>query len=108
MRKVKEVKMEALKRAIRWRGLVRLYQLREDDESLLAEIEHPPGSGVKVYVCATSALMFCQKTGRCVQSTSVELLLGTVSPALPRDFSRYMAERKKRDYGRSSRHLIVE
>lgn len=108
MRKVKEVKMEALKRAIRWRGLVRLHQLREDDESLLAEIEHPPGSGGKVYVCATSALMFCQNTGRCVQSTNVELLLDSLLPASPRDFTAYMAAKKRLDYGRHSRDMIME
>ena len=108
MRKVKEPKIEALKRGIRWRGLVRLHQLGEDDESLLAEIEYPPGSGRQVYICATSALMFNKETGRCAQSSAVELLLDSLSPASPRDMAAYTASRKRLDYGRHSRDIIIE
>jgi len=67
-----------LQSAIRFQGLVRLHQTREDDESYLCEVEHPKGSGTMVYVCVSTGLLFDKQSGRCLQSSNMDLLLDSV------------------------------
>lgn len=98
--------IEEVKRAISLRGNIRLHQLGEDDESLIAVLRWPRKTGLEFYVCATSLLMFDKNTGSCVQSTNLTLDLNSLRPASPKDFREYVAGRKSRDYGRTSRHLI--
>ncbi len=98
--------VEEVKRAITVRGLVRLHQTGEDDESLIAVLRWPRKTGNEFYVCATSLLMFDKNTGACVQSTNMTLDLASLRPASPKDFREYVAGRKKVDYGRTSRHII--
>jgi hypothetical protein len=77
-----EISMNMIKAqsSIQWAGKVRLHQLREDDESKLAEHEHPPGSGKMYYACVSTGLLFDKQSGRCIQSSNLELLLDTVAP----------------------------
>ena len=70
-----------LQSKIQWIGAVRLHQLKEDDESYLSEVEHPKGSGTMVYVCASTGLLFDKQSGRCFQSSSIDLLLDSVAEA---------------------------
>lgn len=72
-------KMVRLQSSIKWQGLVRLHQLNEDDQSYLSEIEHPKGSGTMVYACASTGLMFDKQSGRCLQSSNLDLLLESVT-----------------------------
>lgn len=100
--------VEEVKRAITLRGFVRLHQTGEDDESLLAKMRWPRKTGREFYICATSLMMFEIDSGACVQSSLVTLDVSTLTPASPRDFKSYINGRKTRDYGRNSRHLIIE
>ena len=72
-------KMVRLQSSIKWQGLVRLHQLNEDDQSYLSEIEHPKGGGTMVYACASTGLMFDKQSGRCLQSSNLDLLLESVT-----------------------------
>jgi len=81
MAKEISVNMLKLQSAIRWHGMVRLHQLNEDDASYLGEIERPKGSGRLFYACAATGLLFDKQSGRCLQSSKVDLLLDTVSEA---------------------------
>lgn len=107
-REVEKLNFEAIKKSIHWRGMLRLHQLGEDDESLIGLAEWPKESGTTYYACATTGLLFDKETGRCLQSQTVTLLLDTMAPASPKDFSAYMASKKKLDYWRSSKHMIVD
>ena len=107
-REVENLNFEAIKKTIHWRGNVRLHQTGEDDESLIGLAEWPKKSGVLYYACATTGLLFDKQTGRCLQSQTVLLLLDTMAPASPKDFSAYMAGKKRNDYGRNSKHMIVD
>ena len=71
--------MVRLQSSIKWQGLVRLHQLNEDDETYLGEIEHPKGSGLMVYACASTGLMFDKQSGRCLKSSNLDLLLDSVA-----------------------------
>lgn len=104
---VEDLDMKAVKRSIKWRGLVHLDQLREDDESLLGEARWPKANGEIYYACATSGLLFDKGTGHCLQSSNCTLLLGTIKPASPKDFDRFIAGRKRHDYGRISKDTIM-
>lgn len=99
---------EEVKRAITVRGLVRLHQTGEDDESLIAVLRWPRKTGNEFYVCATSLLMFDKNTGACVQSTNLTIDISSLRSASPKDFRQYIAGRKHREYGRNSRHIIIE
>ena len=89
--------MVKLQSSIRWKGMVRLHQLKEDDESMLSETEYPKGSGKVYYACASTGLLFDKKTGRCLQSSQVELLLGSVvdSPMKSAAFARWVGNRQR-------------
>ena len=106
-RSVDALNMEAVKKTIRWRGMVRLHQLNEDDESLLGVAEWPKKSGIEYFACATSGLLFDKETGVCLQSRTVVLLMDTIMPATPKDFQPYISARRRRDYGYLSRDMIV-
>lgn len=71
--------MVRLQSSIKWQGLVRLRQLKEDDDTYLSEIEHPAGSGTMVYACVSTGLMFDKQSGRCLQSSHMDLLLESVN-----------------------------
>ena len=73
------LKMVRLQSSIKWHGLVRLHQLKEDDETYLSEIDHPSIGGTMVYVCASTGLMFDKQSGRCLQSSHMDLLLESVA-----------------------------
>lgn len=75
-----ELNMVKLQSSIQWAGVVRLHQTHEDDETKLAECEWPAKSGRIFYACASTGLLFDKQSGRCMQSSSVELLLDTVVP----------------------------
>lgn len=105
---VENLNMEKIKKTIKWSAKVRLHQLNEDDDSLIGETEWPKGSGDVYYVCATSGLLFKKQSGECLQSPHVQLKLETMEPSSPKAFAKFMSGRKKRDFGRSSRHLICE
>lgn len=75
-----ELNMSKLQSSIQWAGMVRMHQLNEDNESKLSEIEWPAKSGRIFYACAATGLLFDKQSGRCLQSSSVDLLLDTVSP----------------------------
>lgn len=72
--------MVKIQGSIQWAGMVRLHQTKEDNESKLAEYEWPVKSGRVYYACASTGLLFDKQSGRCVQSSNVELLLDTVAP----------------------------
>jgi hypothetical protein len=74
-----ELNMSQLQSSIQWSGMVRLHQLRSDDESKLSEAEWPKKSGRIFYACASTGLLFDKQSGRCLQSSNVELLLDTVA-----------------------------
>lgn len=74
------LKLLEIQKQIQWSGMVRLHQLNEDNESKLAEVQWPPGSGQTLYVCASTGLLFDQQSGKCIQSSNVDLLLDTVTP----------------------------
>lgn len=107
-KEVEGLKFAKIEKSIRWRGKVRLHMLGEDDESLIGEHEWPPKSDKVYFACATTGLLFDQATGRCLQSQNVELLLDTLVPASPKDLAKHVADRRKLDTGRHSKHLIVE
>ena len=77
---VNGVKMEPLQKSIRWVAMVRLHQLNEDSESLLAETQWPPKTGPVYFACASTGLLFDKQSGRCLQSSQVTLLLDTMEP----------------------------
>lgn len=106
-RSVDALNMEAVKKSIRWRGMVRLHQLREDDESLLGIARWPKKTGPEYYACATSGLLFDMDTGHCVQSHAVVLLIETISPAAPKEFDAYINSRRRKDYGYLSRDTLI-
>lgn len=68
-----------LQASIKFKGMVRLHQLREDDESYLSEVEHPKDSGQMFYACVSTGLLFDKQTGRCLQSSKLDLLLDSVA-----------------------------
>ena len=84
-----------LQSSIKWFGKMRLHQLKEDDASYLSEVEHPDGSGNLVYACASTGLMFDKQSGRCFQSSKINLLLDTVSEAkcTARQFEKWIKEK---------------
>lgn len=73
-------KLVDCQKSIQWSGMVRLHQLREYNESKLSIVEYPPGSGEIRYICASTGLLFDQQSGKCLQSSHVDLLLDTVKP----------------------------
>ena len=77
---VNGLKMEPLQKSIQWMATVRLHQLNEDSESLLAETQWPPKTGPVYFACASTGLLFDKQSGRCLQSSRVTLLLDTVQP----------------------------
>lgn len=95
-REIDSLNMESIRRKIRWRGIVRLHQTQEDDESLLGEYEWERKSGVVYLACATTGLLFNKSTGSCLQSSSVSLLLDTLVEAKPSDYTSFMKARKSR------------
>lgn len=72
--------MNRIQASIKWAGQVRLHQIKEDHESLLAEYEWPPNSGKVYFACASTGLLFDKQSGACRQSSSVSLLIDTVAP----------------------------
>ena len=76
--KVTGLKIEPLRRSIRWIAQVCLHQLNENSESLLSEVQWPPKSGPMYYACASTGLLFDKQSGVCLQSTKITLLLCTV------------------------------
>lgn len=77
---VNGLKMEPLQKSVRWTAMVRLHQLNEDSESLLAETAWPPKTGPLYFACVSTGLLFDKQSGRCLQSSRVTLLLDTVQP----------------------------
>lgn len=106
-RTVDSLNMEAIKKTIQWRGTVRLHQLNEDDDSLLGLARWPKKGGPEYYACATSGLLFDKETGECVQSTNVVLKLDTITPATPKEYGPFVSDRRRRDYGHTSRDIII-
>lgn len=95
--------MHKLQSTIRWRGNVRLHMLGEDTESLLSECDWPKKSGNMFYACASTGLLFDKQSGRCLQSSSVSLLLDSVSPVdnAPGLYEQWIAPKRMTDYGRN-------
>lgn len=87
---------EKLRHNIKWRGKVTLYQLNEDDESLLTEFIH---KGQPYYACATTGLLFDKDTGQCLTSSNVELRIETLRLASPREYPAFVKRKKMADYG---------
>lgn len=87
---------EKLRHNIKWRGKVTLYQLNEDDESLLTEFIH---KGQPYYACATTGLLFDKDTGQCLTSSNVELRIETLRLASPREYPAFVKRKKMDDYG---------
>lgn len=77
---VNGLKMEPLQKSVQWTAMVRLHQLNEDSESLLAETAWPPKTGPLYFACVSTGLLFDKQSGRCLQSSRVTLLLDTVQP----------------------------
>lgn len=107
LQQVENLKMERVKRSIRWRGRVWLDQLSEWDDSLIGEAQWPPKSGVVYYACATSGLLFDKESGRCLQSINLTLDIGSLQPAKPKDFDKYISERRRSDRASVSRSIII-
>lgn len=87
--------MARLQSRIKWRGIVRMHQLSEDDEAFLSELEHPKGSGAMFYACASTGLLFHKDTGACVQSSKLDLLLESIveTKCSPAQFEKWRKER---------------
>jgi hypothetical protein len=91
-----ELNMTKLQENIRFRGMVRLDQLREVDESVLSLATWPVKDGTEYYACATTGLLFDKQTGRCLQSSLVSLDLTTVEPSQisARQYQAWLHKRK--------------
>ncbi|MFA7290919.1 MAG: hypothetical protein WC023_01600 [Rhodocyclaceae bacterium] len=74
------INMVALQSSIHWRGDLRLLQLNESSESMIAEAEWPKKSGKLYWACASTGLLFDKQSGRCLQSSQVLLLPETLAP----------------------------
>ena len=74
------LKMETLQNNIRWTGILRLHQLKEDSQSLLSETQWPKKTGPLYFVCVSTGLLFDKQSGRCVQSSRITLLMDSVTP----------------------------
>ena len=85
------INMVALQSSIHWRGDLRLLQLNENSESMLAEIEWPKKSGKLYWACASTGLLFDKQSGRCLQSSQVLLLPDTLAPikCTRRDYDKW-------------------
>ena len=77
---VKGLKMEPLQASVRWVANLRLHQTGEDCESLMSETKWPPKIGPEYFACASTGLLFNKQSGRCLQSSSVSLLIDTMKP----------------------------
>lgn len=87
--------MKTLQAGIKWAGMVRLHQLGENSESLLAECEWPRKSGKVYYACASTGLLFDKQTGACRQSSNVTLTLDSIVPrkCTPKEFKSWLEGR---------------
>ena len=93
---VNGLKMEPLQKSVQWMATVRLHQLNEDSESLLAETQWPPKTGPVYFACASTGLLFDKQSGRCLQSSQVSLLLDTVKPIVGSARGLYKSWRDRR------------
>lgn len=66
---------------IRWSGKVWLDMLKEADGCMLSMMKWPIKTGVEMYVCVTTGLLFDVEDGSCLQSSRVRLMLETIEPA---------------------------
>lgn len=91
---------------IQWKGIVYLEMLKEDDETMLSEVEWPKKSGRLFYGCASTGLLFDKQTGRCLQSSRVNLKLETVKPTkcTPSQFSKWVSGRAIKE----SKHITLK
>lgn len=93
---VNGIPLRVLQRNVRWKGQVRLHQLREDDEALITEYEWPKKSGRIWYVCVSTGLLFDKQTGRCRQSTVVDLDLSSLQEVPEQQRGMFAAWRRER------------
>ena len=93
---VNGLKMDTLQKSVQWMATVRLHQLNEDSESLLAETQWPPKTGPVCFACASTGLLFDKQSGRCLQSSQVSLLLDTVKPIVGSARGLYKSWRDRR------------
>lgn len=91
--------MVKLRDSIKWMGMVHLGLLNEDDPSYLSDVEWPAKSGKMYYGCASTGLLFDKQSGRCLQSSNVNLIVDTVEPAkcTGAQFDRWKNERIRSD-----------
>lgn len=90
------LKIETLQKSVQWLATVRLHQLNEDSESLLAETQWPLKVGPMYFACASTGLLFDKQSGRCLQSSRVTLLLDTVKPIAGSTRGLYKSWRDRR------------
>lgn len=97
---VNGLKFDKIIASIKWRGTVRM-RLAGNDDSLLGECVWPVKDGKTYYACAVTGLLFDKESGRCLQSSNVDLDLASLVPARPGDMKKYLADRG-REYQRTN------